>query len=311
MDFGDSTFTSFEASTDWITFFEKFPQVDPTRQTEEEKKMWRVAKIHSHHGMQAFHSGTDTQDLVDNAPSLPFFLSLVVNYACAPFAEIAVAGEIEQKSVVRNKWKLNNFFLGDNKIEKKTDKKPVTYIIPCDVLYLTERWILDQIDLIKERNKPKTTTYDWQNRTPTLPYKSEYIDKSGVNNEKVGSKLHNPKGYRQVIDKLSELFILGQGTTATAKQLPSEVYDFIDFTLQPATKDKYLVAVKSYLITDWFLDHFDNTNLTEEEVIDCVRFFISGDIHKTKWLTKDFKVALDELETEVKLLRSVQGHALV
>lgn len=44
MDFGDSTFTSFEGSEDWITFFEKFPEVDPTR--EDKNNGYYIGKLH-------------------------------------------------------------------------------------------------------------------------------------------------------------------------------------------------------------------------------------------------------------------------
>jgi proteasome lid subunit RPN8/RPN11 len=308
MDLGDATFTSFEANTDWLKFFEMFPQVDPTNERKPDNK-WYIGKIHSHHSMSAFHSGTDTQDLVENAPKLPFFLSLVVNYACNPFAEIAVAGEIESKSVTRNKWSLTNFLVGDNKVEKKTDKKPITYIIPCDVLYLTDQWLLDQVEAIKERNKPKSTVY----RPPMYSsYDSTKDSKDDTTKEKSNGKLKEiPKGYRLMIDNLADLLTLGCGETYQNDQPAAMVYDHIDWLLNGTNKNEYLSAFKHYFIHFWYKDVFGVTNITLPESLICIRHFTGLDTQKNRWLTSDLNRTTYEIEEEVKLLRSVQGDALV
>lgn len=306
MDFGDATFTSFEASTDWLDFFELFPEIDPTLERKPENR-WYIGKIHSHHNMSAFHSGTDTQDLVENAPKLPFFLSLVVNYNCTPFAEIAVAGEVEVKSVTRNKWSLTNFLVGDNKVEKKAEKKPITYIIPCDVSYLTDERILKQIDVIKERNKPKTTVYS----PPS--YQSQYIPQGGKKEEKVGEKKlkEAPHGYKLTLDHIVDLLTLGCHNTATMNVSPIDAYDHIDWLLNGGNKNEYLAALKLYFISTWYEDVFAMTNLDAGDACLCLRFFTSLETQKARWLTSDFNRTTYELEEEIKLLRSVQRDAVV
>ena len=51
MDFGDATFTSFEAGVDYIKFFELYPQVDPTR--EDKGNSYYYGKVHSHQAMSS------------------------------------------------------------------------------------------------------------------------------------------------------------------------------------------------------------------------------------------------------------------
>lgn len=49
--------------------------------------------IHTHHTMNTFFSGTDTQELQDNAPNHNYYLSLIVNFDCDWCAKIAFIGE--------------------------------------------------------------------------------------------------------------------------------------------------------------------------------------------------------------------------
>ncbi len=196
--------------------------------------------------------------------------------------------------------------MGDNKIEKKAEKKAFTYIIPCDVLYLTEQWLLDQIAVIKERNKP--APYSWQGTKDLYGWRKDTKDDKDT---KTVRPTPNPKGYRLVLDRLTELFILGKGTTPTFNMAPGLAYDFLDHLLVHNTKANYMTSFKHYFINEWFGDHFFNTNLDEEEVIGCIRTFTGWETQKNKWITKDFNDMLDELEKEVKLLRKVQGHSVV
>ena len=43
------------------------------------RSQWKVGHIHSHNVMRVFFSGTDMDELHDNAPSHNFYVSLIVN----------------------------------------------------------------------------------------------------------------------------------------------------------------------------------------------------------------------------------------
>lgn len=53
----------------YIDYMEKYP----------ERRSWKIGHIHSHNSMSVFFSGTDTDELKENAPLHNFYLSLIVN----------------------------------------------------------------------------------------------------------------------------------------------------------------------------------------------------------------------------------------
>lgn len=122
MDIGNSTYTEYEFSERFIKY----------RMENPESLDWEVAHIHSHAGMSTFFSGTDTQELQDNAPNHNYYLSLIVNNEFKPTAKIAFVGKQEKKeSAVRS-------FFGDNgKLHRfKTNKvveEDVLFVYNCDI----------------------------------------------------------------------------------------------------------------------------------------------------------------------------------
>jgi hypothetical protein len=129
--------------------------------------------------MSTFFSGTDMQELQDNAPNHNYYLSLIVNNAFEPTAKIAFVGEQEKKEdVVRS-------FFGDNgKLykfnHKKTTKEKVLFIYNCIIeadldirvdKSFKER--LEEVVVEKEEAKKKAELERKakQALTPTYPYK--------------------------------------------------------------------------------------------------------------------------------------------
>jgi len=297
MDFGDATFTSFEAGDDWLKFYELFPQLDPVENTQTHP--WYVGKIHSHHQMQSFHSQTDTQDLVDSAPKFPFFLSLVVNYKCQPFAEIGVAGEVE----ISETRTLRNILFGEP--TKRSEK--YTYIIPCEISYETDSWLIDQLNLVKSRTKQ--TNYQNYPSYGNHNYIDTYDDVKSYSYQQPQSSKGTPKNYKKVLGELSELLVLGAGSNMTFNQAPSLVLDKIDKCLSPMDVQKFKSAFKAHFL-NWYDEYFILFN-SEEEIIESVKYFLDQGPNKTKWITGILTSTLNELQEDVKLLRSVQGHTLV
>ena len=284
MDFGDATFTSFEGNNDWVKFFEQFPAVSPLNPSRNDK--WFLAKLHSHHNMGAFHSPTDTTDLYENAPKLPFFLSLVVNYACRPFAEIAVQAISQEYVVTKSNWKLKNWKLGkrDNKVEKKHVAS--TFVIPCDVTYEEASWFVTQLNSIKNSVKEVATTQYMSSDT----YKPQ------------NNKLKSTPAYIKGLNNFTSLFTLG--LEENKDLIPYQALTQIDQQVSVSGAEDYKKAFKQYFCTEWFDYVFGLTSTTTElEAIAAIEAFVT--FHKEKWICKLILKTLDELKEEYKQLREV------
>lgn len=124
MDIGSSTYTEYEFSERFIKYRMEHP----------ETLDYETAHTHSHQQMSTFFSGTDMQELQDNAPNYNYYLSLIVNNAFEPTAKIAFIGEQEKtENIVRS-------FFGDNgklyKFNTKVNKKEkVLFIYNCEIEY--------------------------------------------------------------------------------------------------------------------------------------------------------------------------------
>jgi hypothetical protein len=82
LDVGTSAYTEFSVDENIVDLYEEFP----------EAINYKVGIIHTHHSMNCFFSGTDTQELQDNTDKYPYYLSLIVNHKgqyCAKVAYIA------------------------------------------------------------------------------------------------------------------------------------------------------------------------------------------------------------------------------
>jgi hypothetical protein len=287
MDFGDATFTSFDGDEEWIKFFEQFPEIDPIKK--QPGSNWHIGKIHSHHTMGAFHSQTDTQDLYDSAPNYPFFLSLVVNYACQPFAELAVQAEVKEKKVEKQSWKLlKGWNLGNSEIKKTEETKKATFVVPCDVNYLQEPWLVEKLKQLKDKAKPKV----WVNSANTTIIKS--------------STEVDPKVRNRMLACLPDLLFLGAKNTANTPYMAlTEVGTRLDIdkTL------KYKKALKYHFCEEWFDQNFYNIDCTEEDVITAISVFIN--FHRNLWIHTTLQDALNELKTEHTKLRTFQNSTVV
>jgi len=167
MDVGTSGYTEYELdSSDEYTFNNLCDRVMMDDNL-------KIGHIHTHHNMNCFFSGTDTQELHDNAGNHNYYLSLIVNFKdytnwCA---KIALVGEEAQEGRVTNKFKGTNGDIIEKVVEvsKATD---ILYTIDIDIKYeaseeeegLTE---FQQRVLELNRNKgrrfstPSTPGYQW------------------------------------------------------------------------------------------------------------------------------------------------------
>jgi len=283
MDFGDATFTSFEGNESWIKFFELFPQIDPTRQDKDNG--YYIGKLHSHHNMRAFHSGIDTQDLVDNAPTSPMFLSVVCNYDCQPFSEISIEYEKEIEGV--ETWSIPKWLKKQITKHQKKEKRKGVIIVPCDTVYEGEEWLINQIEEVELKNR-KTTVY--------VPNRIGFDHKSSTNSSV--NKVYKPEGvdqniYRKVLNEIPELLLLGHDPKNIA---PKDALNKANTLVTTAALPTYEKAFMQYFKSYWFDAYFFNTNIKEAEAIDAVKEFVK--LHDDNWLANKIETVCDTYKKE-------------
>src|SRR5690606_25480839 len=91
MDKGSSAFTEYDFDERFVEYLME----------DEERITYKVGHVHSHHNMAVFFSGTDTQELLDNAGAHNFYLSLIVNNRKEMTAKVAfeAGGEMHDQEV--------------------------------------------------------------------------------------------------------------------------------------------------------------------------------------------------------------------
>lgn len=249
MDFGDATFTSFEAGEDWIKCFEQFPQIDPVSA----EPGYYLGKIHSHHSMDAFHSGTDNADLMENAEKLPMFLSLIVNYACRPDCKLAFPMEAEETVLTRNVWKLKNWLASEKVIKKSvTTYKPI-FTVDCDVLFEEDSWFVKQTKAVSTKKKtPTTVGFDINTLSPT-------------------GKDIPLTVWNTVQEELADLITLGEGSYHMTNVAALNV---VNNYLNATDGEKYAKAIQYYFIDNWFDSSFVRFNVKPVDAINAILTYL-------------------------------------
>jgi len=90
LDKGSAAYTSYDFASELFTnaIFERPDLLD-----------FQAAQIHSHNNMATFFSGTDNDELTDNASNYNYYLSLIVNNKNEMCAKIAFVGEIGGREI--------------------------------------------------------------------------------------------------------------------------------------------------------------------------------------------------------------------
>lgn len=125
MDIGTAAYTEYEYEPeDLFDMMNRYPQADPMH-VENEDDRWIMGHIHTHHQMDAFFSGTDMEELRDNAPNHKYYLSLIVNYRNKFVAKLCITGKQEKTQIVTNS-------IFGKKITEIPEQN-VIYYIDCDI----------------------------------------------------------------------------------------------------------------------------------------------------------------------------------
>lgn len=89
---------------------------------------WRQGKIHSHHNMAVFHSGTDNDDLQEHCRTHPWYLSIIVNNRFEWDTKISVfCKEVIEETPVTKKIMLSY----NNDSSELISKKPIKERLPA------------------------------------------------------------------------------------------------------------------------------------------------------------------------------------
>jgi hypothetical protein len=173
MDKGTSGYTSYDFDTYGERIMEKPELLEH-----------RIGHIHSHHSMQSFFSGTDNEELQENAPNYDHYLSLIVNNNGDYVARVAFMGKIKNNPTYTFKYK--------NKVKnisKSTEEEVVFYYdLDIEVQTSLDEFFLAQVDEIQ---KPKVSVYNTNNfaNQSSWGYDDDYLrdidwDGSHLNNKK-------------------------------------------------------------------------------------------------------------------------------
>lgn len=122
---GTSSYTEYEFGPEIIDLYVNNP----------ETKNMKWGNIHTHHTMNTFFSGTDMQELHDNAESHNYYLSLIVNHKTQYCAKVAfVADFIKPSGTNKLKFK-GTSGKGDEIIlnEEESINEKILVLIDCDI----------------------------------------------------------------------------------------------------------------------------------------------------------------------------------
>jgi hypothetical protein len=133
----------------------------------------KMGHIHSHHNMNCFFSGTDQQELHDNAPNHNYYLSLIVNFKSPEnwCAKIAFIGEESKVSKTTTKFKGTS---GEIQTISTNDESTtnILYTLDCDLF-------IEDVDL-QVSNDFKSRVKSLQTKKLDLVSKFIPYGKSGI-----------------------------------------------------------------------------------------------------------------------------------
>lgn len=159
MDIGSETFTKYNMDKEIVKAYDFIGDTNLESLT---------GMIHSHHNMQAFFSGTDIQELKDNASNYFFYISLIVNTSDKYVCKIVIPTKTNIKS---------EYLIRDNtgNIKKVFKTNETNELLDCDLevvfenTLIVENWVKERIVLINESKKEKTQIIDKQ-----LPFQNNF-----------------------------------------------------------------------------------------------------------------------------------------
>ena len=157
MDVGSATFTNFENGGEVAKAFDAINDTDLHSLR---------GFIHSHHNMAAYFSGTDVQELVDNAPNYGFYISLVVNMSDKYVCKIIfpTTSETIREHHIRD---------ANGELKKVRTRSTETTMLDGDLEIVFENvdtvedWVANRIKQIADKKAEAKRIEDAKKRIPT------------------------------------------------------------------------------------------------------------------------------------------------
>jgi proteasome lid subunit RPN8/RPN11 len=150
MDVGSHSYTEYEFGSEMMDVYEVMPQANPIYCDEKKIPLWKMGHIHTHHNMDAFFSGTDMQELKDNAGGYNYYLSLIVNYSREFVAKIAIESEMDST---------RTFNYSDKNGKKKSfshkQSEKALLTIDCEIVHENIDVVSKRYEELKKKPKPQ------------------------------------------------------------------------------------------------------------------------------------------------------------
>lgn len=263
MDKGSSTFTSHTFDASYAKLLFKKPELAA------EGIYW--GSLHSHNSMQTFFSGTDQDDLKENAGNYVSYLSMIVNNDDDMCVRIAQECAIESNKTVNYK----NVDGKEYYLEEEKEEKAVIYFTPKVTKEVTpitfDELFLDQI---KEICKPPVVTH-----TPT--YNNTYG--GGYGNRALGfsnnrkAPINYSVGYKRVgidfTETLRAFILICRETNIIANKVSKDYYMMYNALEKQMISDTLVAKIDLALVHKIIIANPDLDTTTYEFVGNITTLF--------------------------------------
>lgn len=147
LDVGSPTYTSFEVDGDTlIDMAETYPNFDDCKK----------GLIHTHHNMNCFFSGTDSDELQENADKHVYYLSLIVNNTGPWCARIAIVAKLKNSGTIiessSTREEETGEWIEEAPLEKSiSSEEDVLYLADCEIEFILQDYYDANIDKLEVR----------------------------------------------------------------------------------------------------------------------------------------------------------------
>lgn len=139
-------------------------------------QQYRIGHVHSHNNMGTFFSGTDMDELKDNASNHLFYLSIIVNNYNSIVGKVAIFSE----ATIPSKFKVKNEEGADSYINLQLNQEVENALLVYDCVFeenpfeLIEESFKDRLKKIIAKSEKKTSFYS---NPYTAPFQSSYAQR--------------------------------------------------------------------------------------------------------------------------------------
>jgi hypothetical protein len=262
MDKGTSSFTSYNIDDRLLDYYSEKPGAMDLK----------MGHIHSHNTMSVFFSGTDMEELTENADSHNFYLSLIVNNFMDFTAKVGFIANSESKIVNVSSYALDEngekYEIESNNI-KIESKKCFTY--DCDIIssiediVVTDEYFLKGLKAIQEVksfpigfNKGISRTWD-KNKQQFVDYSGQdfFTPVKNVNDYLTTRKNHGYNDY----DDYNDSFNNWNGMSINCS---NKIKKLILTTFKNSNKPENGIDVEKFLVEACLDKNKKNSDLSEE-----------------------------------------------